>query len=91
MRMSKYVIVSVESKRPGHVNKWHERVTGKRCVVACLMLGWSATFRIEGLSPVASSTMFHTSPVVNVTAKDGVLTIETVNSVYMLKECKEND
>ncbi len=83
-----YRIESVESKRPGHVNKWHKRVTGKRCTIECLMINWSATFRIEGLSPVSMSSLFYTSPVVKSWEKDDMLTIETVNSVYTLRmEC----
>lgn len=89
MRMKKFRIESVESKRPDKPNRWHKRVTGKLCTIECLRVNWSATLRIAGLSPVASSTMFYTSTVVDANLNDDVLTIETVNSVYTLRMVDE--
>lgn len=84
--MKEYIIESVESKRPDYWNRWHKRIMGKRCVITCLWLGESAVFRIEGLVPWASSTMFTTSPVEEATVKEGKLYIYTRNSVYVLEE-----
>lgn len=84
--MSDYLIVKVESKRPDYWNRWHGRVTGKKCEIECLWLGKRAEFKIFGLKPWSEFTRFHTSPVCNATVKDGLLYIYTRNSVYVLEE-----
>ena len=80
----KYRIVGVKSKRP-KVNRWHELVTGKLCTIESLEPGESGWLVIEGIAYRDWPTQFHTSPVIGTTEKDGVLTIETANSVYTLK------
>ena len=86
--MSKYRIVSVRSKRERE-NKWHRVVTGKLCVIESLEWGEMAWLRIWGISPWEETTRFHTSSVLKTTEKDGVLTIDTVNSVYTLEMVNE--
>lgn len=87
--MTRYWIESVESKRPGHPNKWHERVTGKICTVETLDWCGMAYLLVEGIVNHRYGDMltrYRTSPVLKTEEKDGVLTIETENSVYVLRE-----
>lgn len=89
MRMTKYVIESIESKRPGYKNRWYSRVIGKTCEIAPVDMVWGAYLLIYGVEGYDDSPMpYHTTPVLKTDEKDGVLTIKTMNSIYKLKECK---
>ena len=86
--MTRYRIENVESKRPGHPNKWHERVTGKICTVETMEWGEMGYLVVEGLVNHRYGdlpTRYRTSPVRKTVEKDDVLTIETENSVYTLR------
>lgn len=95
----KYVIKRVESKRE-KVNPWHGRVTGKVCTIESLEWGDCGRLLINGIVPLDDRyggipTLFNTSPIIKTEEKDGVLTIETKNSIYTLvmyeSEKEENE
>ena len=86
--MTKYVIESVESKRPGYVNRWHKKVKGKHCTIERLECCYTAWFMIENLVESEEASRFHTSPVQEIRNETGAIIIETWNSIYKLKECK---
>lgn len=85
----RYRITSVESKRPGKVNKYHARITGKRCGIEYLTRQTVCWLWIEGLRECEEYTRFHTTPVLEIRGDDGVLTIETGNSVYTLTRIED--
>lgn len=85
-------ITRVESKRPDRVNRWHDRVTGKVCTVETLDWGGMAYFQIWGVVGYDYADIpmrYRTSPVLKTKEQDGVLTIETENSVYTLEMLNE--
>lgn len=85
--MSKYIITKVKHKR-STVNPWHERVVGKRCVIESLNWLGSAVLLVEDAVQHSYGDMpmrYTTSPVRKTKEKNGVLTIETENSVYTLE------
>lgn len=90
--MTKYRIVGVESKR-SKVNKWHNLVTGKLCTLESpLECGEMAWLLIEGIACFDYGDMltrFHTSLVLRTEEKDGILIIDTENSVYTLEMVNE--
>lgn len=79
-----YRITGAESKRPGKVNKYHARMTGKRCAIEYLARQTVCWLWIEGLLEYEEYTHYHTTPVIEIRGEDGVLTIETENSIYTL-------
>lgn len=87
--MTKYLIESIEPKRPDYKNKWYSRVIGKTCEIAFLEESvWGAYLLIYGVVDYDYADMplrYRTTPVLKTEEKDGVLTIETVNSVYTLR------
>lgn len=87
----RYRITGVESKRPGKVNKYHSRITGKRCGIEYLGRGSMCWLWIEGMRDCETYTRFHTSTVWDTRGEDGVLTIETENSVYTLERIREGE
>ena len=79
-----YRITGAESKRPEKPNKYHHRMTGKRCGIEYLGRGSMCYLWIEGLQEWEEYSRFYTTTVMDIRGEDGVMTIETENSVYTL-------
>ena len=88
----RYQIVDIENKRPEKPNRYHKRITGKRCGIECLERGAKCWLWIEGYLDYESYTRFHTSTVMDTGGDPGTLVIETEHSVYTLVmiDCEED-
>ena len=85
----RYVITSIENKRPEKPNRYHSRILGKRCGIEYLGPGSYCWLWIEGFRDYESYTRFHTSTVMETKSDPGVLVIETAHSVYTLTMIEE--
>lgn len=88
-----WVVQSVEGKNPEKRNRWHPRVTGKRCGIENLELGRNGRIWVEGLVEWEDYSPYITTPVLNLECVNDILTVETENSVYTLvpREKKNTD
>lgn len=81
----KYIIESVVSKNPKKRNRYHDLITGKRCVAPdnqelpyCI-----GSMIIEAFGNYHSSRRFYTTPIQRLDkTEDGKLVMETENSIY---------
>lgn len=90
-----YTIKSVVSKREdGYVNKYHAQVTGAKCALGMMEVGWRGALLIDifNTEEVDWNHWFYTSPVESmITNEAGELVIETMNSTYTLVPIKDGD
>ena len=88
-----YTIKSVVSKREdGYVNKYHAQVTGAKCALGMMEVGWRGALLIDifNTEEVDWNHWFYTSPVESmITNEAGELVIETMNSIYTLVPIKD--
>lgn len=80
-----YIIESVKSKRPEKRNKYHDLITGKRCIVPDHqdLPGCIGHMIIEPFGHHPSSRWFYTTDVLRFDKYDnGKIVMETLNSIY---------
>lgn len=89
-----HIIKSVTSKREDYINRYHTKITGAKCAVGLMEIGYKGGLLIDifNMEDTPYRHWYYTSPVESVGSNgDGDLVIETMNSTYILTPIKGGD